>query len=177
MAAAEVEEVAEVFAEVVAVEAAPPVATLIKPADPSLPPGRVRSMFKKLDANGDKVVTLAELQAGFEEEFAARSGGGLAAHAKARIPEIFDEHATDDEARGKVLKIGIFSRFYAEVLFSHFDTSNNGSLQMDEAQRALKFLLKPDEAANEIAIAYPCDPDGEMKLPFSWFWVNYQAME
>ena len=40
------------LAEVVAVEAAPPVATLIKPADTSLPPGRVRSMFKKLDANG-----------------------------------------------------------------------------------------------------------------------------
>ena len=94
------------------------VATLVAAPNPSMPPGRVRAMFKKLDANGDGVLTLKELEAGFEAEF----DGGLPAHAKEAIPVIFDKAATQDEKVGeKVLKVNVFSRFYAEVLFMYFD--------------------------------------------------------
>ena len=55
--------------------------------------------------------------------------------------------------RGKVLSIKLFSRFYAEVLYRHFDADNNGGLSANEAKAALKFLTKP--GAPEAAIALP----------------------
>ena len=153
------------------------VGELVAVAHPELPPGRVRHMFKKLDANGDKVLTLAELESGFEKE------GLLSAtpHVREAIPQMFEAHATHDEKLGKkVLKIGVFSRFYAQVLFKHFDANNNGSLDRTEAQAALRFLLKPkDGSTPEVAVAIPAsaEKDGELQLPFSWFWDQYQAMD
>ena len=89
-------------------------------------------MFKKLDANSDGSLTLEELNAGFEREF-----GELKPHAKEAIPLIFEAHATVDDVLGKALKINVFNRFYAEVLFKHFDTDNNGTLQAEEATQVL----------------------------------------
>jgi len=122
------------------------------------------------------VLTLAELQAGFDKEF-----GAAAPHVKEAIPKMFDAHASHDEKLDKkVLKIGVFSRFYAELLFKHFDANDNGSLQRDEAERALKFLLKPkDGATPQVALAIPASAEkgGEIHLPFAWFWDQFQAME
>ena len=55
--------------------------------------------------------------------------------------------------RGKVLSIKLFSRFYAEVLYRHFDADNNGGLSADEAKAALKFLTKPGAPEAAIALA------------------------
>ena len=38
--------------------------------------------------------------------------------------------------QSRLLPATVFSRFYAQVLFSHFDCNNNGTLQLDEATKA-----------------------------------------
>ena len=93
------------------------------------------------------------------------------------------EAKASDEAVGKALKINVFSRFYAEILFKHFDASNTGTLQLAEAETALKWLLKPKHGtlgeAQQLAVALPpgVPQGGPASLPFAWFWVHYQAME
>ena len=150
---------------------------LVAMAHPDMPPGRVRHMFKKLDANGDRVLTRAELESGFTKEF-----GQPAPHVVEAIPKMFDAHASHDEKLGKiVLRVGDFSRFYAELLFKHFDADNNGTLQREEAQAALRFLTKQPSggAAPEVVLALPASAEegGKIHLPFSWFWDQYRAME
>ena len=88
------------------------------------------------------------------------------------------QHATD-ESVGRALKVNVFSRFYAEILFQHFDADNNGTLQIAEVEKALKFLVKPKEGETaELAVAFPGQGDGaEVNLPFAWFWAQYQAMD
>ena len=78
-----------------------------------------------------------------------------------------------------MLKIKLFNRFYAEVLFKHFDANNNGTLQLDEATKALRFLVKPTEGQPEPVLALPADysRDGELHLPWSWFASVYKSME
>lgn len=147
--------------------------SLVAPANRSMPPGRVRRLFKSLDADGDGRLTLQELMAGFETEF-----GELTAHAKEAIPAIFEARAEADETHGKSLKINVFSRFYAEILFRHFDTNHDGALQLEEAHEALKFMTKP--GAQPAAVAFPAEAyteSGELRLPMSWFWSIYQAMD
>jgi len=117
------------------------VATIITPANPNVPPGRVRHLFKKLDIDQNGVLSLEELEVGFKTEF-----GQLNAHANAAVTSLFEAHATD-EGSGRGLKINVFNRFYAEILFKHFDADNNGTLQLGEAQEALKFLVKPGAEA------------------------------
>eukprot|EP00310_Coccolithus_braarudii_P023227 CAMPEP_0183332904 /NCGR_PEP_ID=MMETSP0164_2-20130417/1959_1 /TAXON_ID=221442 /ORGANISM="Coccolithus pelagicus ssp braarudi, Strain PLY182g" /LENGTH=164 /DNA_ID=CAMNT_0025501715 /DNA_START=40 /DNA_END=534 /DNA_ORIENTATION=- len=154
-------------------------ATLLKPANTNLPPGRVRHLFNKLDADANGSLSLEELQSGFEREFE----GGLAPHASKAIIELFEKHAKETEKGGKALKVGNFARFYAEILFKHFDTNNDGSLQLSEAKQALKFLIKPmDGVVEEPVLAVPpgaYDEKGELKkpMPFSWFLSYYKAMD
>jgi hypothetical protein len=172
-----------------------PVATIVRaPTFNQMPPARVRAMFKKLDTNADGLLSLEELLTGFEKEFAAE---GLAPHAKDAITSLFEAHATPDMsaippplrvepisrcivpclASGpKALRINVFSRFYAEILFRHFDTNNSGTLQADQAQRALTYLRKRTDggAAPAVAVALPA---GEVNMPFSWFWAEYRQME
>ena len=194
--------------------------TLVVPANREKPPGRVRHMFKKLDANGDGFLCLDELMLGFEREF-EKVGGGLAPHAKDAIGALFEEHAKEDDAKGacssrlpfhrlacpgkrticsqchrwaqsntlcsprlragKVLKIGQFARFYAVILFKHFDADDSGRLELEEATAALKFLTKPSPDSPDIQVAFPpqaCDEAGRVKsLPFSWFWSTFRAMD
>lgn len=155
-------------------------ATLVAPADRSRPPGRVRHMFKKLDANNDGFLSLDELLIGFEREF-EKIGGGLAPHAKDAISELFEEHAKTDDTHGKVLKIGQFARFYAVILFKHFDADNSGKLDLEEATAALKFLSKPSSDSSQLQVAFPpqaYDEAGGVKpLPFAWFWSTFRAMD
>lgn len=151
---------------------------LIAPAQPSVPPGRVRHTFKKWDADKNGSLSLAELQAGFESEF----GKELAPHAKDAIPTLFEKHAKVDEAGEQSLNVTVFNRFYAEILFKHFDASNDGKLQLAEAQEALAFLVKPsaDGGKPNVSMAYPpdaYDETGALALPKSWFLSMYQAME
>ena len=154
------------------------VATLVNSPNKKMPPGRVRAMFKKLDANADGSLTLDELTAGFEKEFDAK----LTPHAKEAIPLIFDKLATPDENDvGKALKIGMFSQFYAAILFKSFDADNSGVLEIEEAREALKFLTKPDANGVQAApiIAYPpefTDASGEVHLPIQWFWATFSSM-
>lgn len=49
------------------------VATLVAPANRSLPPARVRHMFRVLDADGNGALSLDELLTGFEKEFGSLS--------------------------------------------------------------------------------------------------------
>lgn len=130
-------------------------AVVVASPNPNLPPGRVRHLFKKLDANGDGVLTLAELEAGFASEF----GDGLAPHAAEAVSELFEAQATTDQELGvKVLRINVFSRFYAEIMFRHFDGNNNGMLEPDEAVEALKCAKRnASESPNTLpsAVASP----------------------
>ena len=146
-------------------------------------PTRTKQFFHKLDANKDGKVTLDELQAGFEKEFKS----GLMLHAKEAILTLFEEHAKAEEGAAgffgaKALRAGSFNRFYAEILFKHFDANENGHLELAEAQEALKFLCrtKKDGAKPNLNVVYPNDAyteSGELRLPRSWFFQMYQAME
>ena len=141
-----------------------------------LPPGRVRHLFKKLDTNKDGRLTLDELQAGFVTEFS-----DLSAAAQSAIPSLFEQRAENDPNAGKSLSASIFSRFYAQILFIHFDTNQDGVLQLDEAQEALKFLVKSvDGVKPELSVAFPPEAysdTGELRLPMSWFWSIFSSME
>ena len=131
-------------------------------------------MFKKMDTNQDGLLSLAELQAGFASEF-----GDLSPAAKDAIPTLFEQRAKADDKGEKALKIGVFNRFYAQILFTHFDANGDGVLQLEEAQAALKWLTKPSADGN-VAVAFPPDAyteSGELALPFGWFWGVYSAME
>ena len=133
------------------------------------PPGRVRHTFKKWDTDANGGLTLEELQKGFESTF----GAELTAHAKASIPILFDANAAGEP---KELKIGQFSRFFAEILFKQFDANNNKMLEVAEATAALKFLKKTSaEGGDTLNIALPAD--AEKGLPFGWFLSMYQSIE
>ena len=93
---------------------------LLSPSNPNKPPGRVRHIFKTWDTDQDGGLALDELHAGFHGLF----GDSFAPHAKEAVSALFEAHATADAGRGKQLKIGVFNRFFAEILFKHFDTNN-----------------------------------------------------
>ena len=127
----------------------------------------------------DGMLTLEEITAGFDKEF----GSDMPTHAKEKVKELFEAHAKPDASGTPHLKSGAFSRFYAEILFRKFDLNNNGTLQLDEAQEALRFLKKSAEDGNRPAViaAFPDDAydkdTGELQLKFRWFWSLYVAME
>ena len=146
-------------------------------------PQRTKAFFHRLDRDKDNCVTLDELQAGFESEFK----DGLTAHAKEAIVTLFEAHAVE-VAGGlfggtkRFLKPGSFNRFYAEILFRHFDANNNGTLDLEEAQAALRFLKKKPEGGEkpDVQVAFPSNAyteTGELRLPKSWFFGLYQSME
>jgi hypothetical protein len=148
-------------------------------------PERTRAFFTKLDRNKDNRVSLEELQAGFEREFK----GSLREHAKQEIATLFEAHAQAEGGWGpmgsasKTLKPGSFNRFYAEVLFKHFDANNNGYLELAEAEEALRFL-RPNKAdgggKDDVHVAFPTSAyteSGELRLPKAWFFALYQSME
>ena len=149
-----------------------PTGSMITPADRTMPPARVRAIFAEWDTNQDGALSLDELQVGFAGLFT----GGLAPHAEAAVSRLFEAHANDGH-----LPVHLFNRFFAEILFRHFDTNGDGALQRAEAEGALKFLLKPPaEGAPAVAFAYPpeaFDGSGELQLPKAWFLAQYQAME
>ena len=158
----------------VATGVAMPVATIGSRANQSAVPLRVRQLFEALDTNSDGSMTLAELQAGFEREF-GQDFGRLAPHAKAAIPILFEEFASDVEGVGSALKIDVFSRVYAEILYKHFDEDANGKLQVGEAEKALKFLCAFGQRADVVlALPTPVPVGG---LPFGWFWETFRAMD
>ena len=75
-------------------------------------------------------------------------------------------------ARG--LDLQLFNSTYAAILFAHFDTNNDGMLQLDEATRALQFL----RPSGQDAIAFPAEAytaDGVLLSP-QWFYSMFQAM-
>ena len=169
------EDEAEVEAATVSnvpVQRQPSVGTLLKPADRTRPPGRVRYAFKQMDVNSSGGLTLEELKAGLAREFGVDE---LAPHVLEAMEYQFLVHADDREDGVKVLTAKVFSRYFCEVLFRHFDKNNNGVLELAEVHEALKFLVKPDEDGNQLVpvVAFPpefCDEDGEVKLPITWFW-------
>ena len=106
----------------------------------------------------------------------------LAEHVVQKINECWEKVATEDEGGGKSLKPKVFSRFYAEVLFRHFDANNDGKLQLDEVTAALKFMTKPNADGEQVApvVAFPkefTEEDGQVNLPIQWFWGYFSAME
>ena len=99
----------------------------------------------------------------------------LAPHVFEAMEYQFLVHADDREDGVKVLTANVFSRYFCEVLFRHFDKNNNGVLELAEMHEALKFLVKPDADGNQLmpVVAFPpefCDEDGQVKLPITWFW-------
>ena len=133
-------------------------------------------MFKTLDKDSSGGLTEAELLTGFAAEFKVEA---LTDHVISTIKETFAKVATADAADGKSLKPGLFSRFYCEVIFNHFDTNQNGTLQVAEAQAALAYMNK---AGNEpLYVAFPPQfsdaASGELRLPIQWFWKLFSAME
>ena len=68
------------------------------------------------------------------------------------------------------------------MLFRHFDEDNSGTLELAEVQKALAFMVKPNEEGVQVApvVAYPAEftqESGEVNLPISWFWGYFSAME
>lgn len=161
----------------------PSSASLVSAANHSLPPGRVRAMWKKLDTDKDGHLSLDECLEGFAREF----GGELAPRVAACIKANFEAHAEDTPAlfgmtTKRLLSSKVFSRFFAEILFVHFDKNENGTLQLAEVQEALAFLVKPNADGVSVppVVAFPPEftqPSGEVTLPFRWFFATFSAME
>lgn len=157
---------------------------LLKQANRSLPPGRVRALWKRLDVDKDGYLSIDEILTGFQKEF----GEVLLPRVVESMTALFDAHSIEVPGflgfnKRRYLETRVFSRFYAEVLFQHFDRNANGTLQLAEVQEALRFLVKPDGTTGEAVlpvIAYPPEfmqPGGEVLLPFKWFWTTFKAME
>ena len=150
----------------------------IMPRDPP-PPGRVRHLFKKLDTDRSNGLDFEELTIGFTKEF---NVAALAPHVMRQMRACFQMAATTDTDGTMSLKINVFSRFYCEVLFRHFDADDSGDLQLAEVAAALKFLTKPNAQGEQTTpvVAYPpefTDAHGEVHLPISWFWNYFKSME
>jgi len=159
--------------DMTAVAAAVPAGTTPK----NKPPGRVRYMFKKMDADNSGSVSKPELMAGFKEEFKV----DLAKHVTDWIDEAFEKHATDCNGE-KALSNKVFGRFYAGVLFRHFDADNSSKLDLVEVEKALMHLVKKNEDGTKTKpiVAYPPEfkkENGDVELPEQWFWSFFKAME
>ena len=161
-------------------ERQPSAVTVSAEANRKMPPGRVRFMFKKYDTDDDGRLSLDELIAGFQTELKVDS---LAPHVMDKLKECFEKVATaGDDGGAKAIERKHFARFYAEIMFRHFDKDNSGTLELAEVQEALKHLVKPDADGNRVmpVVAYPpefTDDKGEVRLPMSWFWLTFSAME
>lgn len=152
---------------------------LMQAANTRLPPGRVRHLFKILDKDASSGLSMDELTSGFCKELQVTA---LAPHVIAKMQESFDKAATADAGGAKSLKANVFSRFYCEVLFRHFDKNNDNFLQLAEVEAALAFLSKTmqNDANAKLVVAYPPEfttASGEVHLPVQWFWTTFSAME
>ena len=153
--------------------------TLVTAANHKVPPARVRHMFKLLDKDSSGGLSWNEILNGFTKEFATDLSPSVVEKMKA----CFDTHATSDWLGRKSLSIKVFSRYYAEVLFLHFDRNDDGKLQLAEVEEALAFLVKADGkdgAKPPVVVAYPpefTDEKGEVHLPIQWFWSFFSAMD
>ena len=112
----------------------------------------------------------------------AAPGASLAPHVIAKLEEEFAKRATQEAGGGKALMPTVFSRFYCEMLFRHFDKDNNGTLELAEVSEALKYLVKPNADGVKVApvVAYPPEfttASGEVHLPIQWFWAHFSSME
>jgi len=123
-------------------------------ANHAKPPGRVRFMFHKLDTDKSGGLSIEELKTGFAADFKLDT---LAPHVIEAIDTMFSAHAVAGEDGVKELKAGKFSRFYAEVLFHHFDADNSGTLELAEVQNALKHMVRKNADGEQVMpiIAYP----------------------
>jgi len=151
--------------------------TMQAPANPSMPPGRVRHLYKTMDKDCNGGLSLDELKKGFAKDL----GSELAPHVLACIEALFEAHAEDPGDGTKVITTKQFSRFYCEVLFAHFDKDQSGTLELDEFQAALGFLVKPDADGTKCLPVVPYPPEftkesGEVNLPKGWFWQFFKAM-
>ena len=165
--------------EATAAMAAVSVAEAKSPANHSLPPGRVRHTFHKLDTDKNGSLSMDELKTGFAKEFKVDA---LAPHVLAKIDEMFEKHATENSEGKKELPQKVFSRFYCEVLFRHFDKDNSNTLELEEVQNALKHMVKRNADGVQVMpiVAYPPEfttESGEVHLPLTWFWATFSAME
>ena len=173
--------------------------TMMAPADPSKPPGRVRHMFKKLDKDNSGILSKEELIKGFEHEFQ-----GLSDRVKAGLEQAYEEHASGEEDN-RGLSIKVFGRFYCEMLFLHFDVrpaptpllapaqptlppisasqaDNSRTLELNEFQNALAHLIKPNADGTRTIPTIPYPPEyqgdnGQVHLPFKWFLRFFYSMD
>jgi len=137
------------------------------------PPGRVRALFKKLDKDKSGGLSREELTSGFAAEFGVAK---LADHVVKAMDENLKKYGSAVGGK-QVITANVFSRFYAEVLFRHFDVDNSGTLELCEVQSALGYLVKGGAPP---VIAYPpehTDEKGEVHLPINWFWATFRAMD
>jgi len=153
-------------------------ATLAKQASQG-PPARVRHLFTTLDVDNRGALSMDEVKAGFAKHFKVDK---LAPHVLAKIDEIFEKVAKVDDKGEHVLGKGSFQRFYCEVLFRHFDADDSGTLELDEFQKALAHMVKPNADGSKTmpAIAFPPETrteSGEVHLPVAWFWKMFSSME
>ena len=121
-------------------------------ANRSLPPGRVRHLFKKLDVDGSGGLSIKEVTEGFAKEFGVEQ---LASHVTTGMQSMIEQHGTVS-GEGKIITASKFSRFYAEVLFLHFDKDNSGTLELAEVQEALKQIAKPNDKGEKIPPIIAC---------------------
>ena len=113
-------------------ERQPSAVTVSAEANRKMPPGRVRFMFKKYDTDDDGRLSLDELIAGFQTELKV---GSLAPHVMDKLKECFEKVATaGDDGGAKAIERKHFARFYAEIMFRHFDKDNSGTLELAEVQ-------------------------------------------
>ena len=139
----------------------------------------MRHLYTTLDVDKSGTLSWDELKTGFAKHF---NVDALAEHVEAKMREAFDKVAKPDASGTMALGKGVFSRFYAEVLFRHFDKDNSGTLQLAEFQEALGHMVKPNADGTKTLpiIAFPesCrDETGEVHLPVKWFWATFAAME
>lgn len=159
------------------------VATPVAPSDalakrPAVP-GRIRQMFYRLDDGGDGRLTLSRLRDGFRIEF----GDGLPQHAMEAIDARFERIAIGDlDCSALYVDRWLFSEMYVEVLFRRFDEDNDGFLNHDQTQEALKFLMRtPRDGAPKPDIPFACPPgsytaSGKLCLPLEWFSMLCRGM-
>ncbi|KAL1508601.1 hypothetical protein AB1Y20_004698 [Prymnesium parvum] len=143
-------------------------------------PARAGHLFFRLDADGDGRVTAAELREGLLQEF----GPSLPTHAAEAIGPLFEAYSIGDFMFAEqYVDQRQFNIIFAEILFARFDSDNDGYLNHDEVQEALKFLVRPPkDGSPKPDIHFACPPgaytsSGELRLARDWFAMLYRNME
>ena len=82
------------------------------------------------------------------------------------LEEEFAKRATQEAGGGKALMPTVFSRFYCEVLFRHFDEDNSGTLDEVEGRAFLRIagVAKADVSDSWASMLHSADKNGDVNI-------------